>query len=123
MEREHLFGVIAIVLGLALTSACVADYANSTPQERSATVFDKEHRPGYYSVTCGGGKVKSCHPVYHPPTWTLVYDDEQGRHWAGVGQGVYEIYRAGQSVSVTFLEGAYFGVRYGTTFSPKHSGW
>ena len=123
MEREHVFFGLMIVLVLAITGACGMDYTKSTPQERSATVFDKEHRPGYYSISCSGGKHRSCHPVWHPPTWALVYDDEQGRHREFVEEGIYSAFRAGEPVSVAFFEGAYFGIRYGTVFAHRSSGW
>jgi hypothetical protein len=123
MDRERLVIGIVITLFLALASACTADYANSTPETREARISDKTHRPGYYSVTCSGGKHRSCHPVWHPPVWTVWYNDEEGRHSEGVSEGIYDMLAVGQRVSVAFFKGAYFGIRYGTVFTPARNGW
>jgi hypothetical protein len=125
MEREHLVTAAIFLVILLLMGSCVADYTSSTEQIRQATVYDKQHQPAYWSVSCSGGKRARCHPVYHPPTWAVEYEDEQGRHWEYIGHGLYDEMRAGDPVTVSFFEGGYFGFRYGTAFTlhGKSNGW
>lgn len=123
---ERLWTIGGIAVGLLILGSCVGDYMSSTEQTRVAVIYDKRFTPERWTVSCSSsGKHTSCHPVHHPPQWAVAYEDEQGRYWVNVGQGLYDAMRPGDPVTVAFFEGGYFGIRYGTAFTleQKAHGW